>query len=48
VLGELAVRSNDPGTAAACFRKSLQLAGTKSEHQFLSKRLQSCEAQISA
>lgn len=46
VLGELASRANDPGTAAVYLRKSLQLAETKSEHQFLTKRLQSCEAQL--
>jgi RNA polymerase sigma-70 factor (ECF subfamily) len=46
VLGEFEAQLNDPLAAAGYFRKSLQLAETRSEKQFLSKRFQACEAQI--
>jgi RNA polymerase sigma factor (sigma-70 family) len=42
VRGEFEMRLNHPEAAAEQFRKSLQLAETKSERMFLSKRLQSC------
>jgi RNA polymerase sigma factor (sigma-70 family) len=42
VRGEFEMRLNHPKAAAEQFRKSLQLAETKSERMFLSKRLQSC------
>src|SRR6266496_6725239 len=42
VRGEFEMRLNHPEAAAEQFRKSLQLAETKSERTFLSKRLQSC------
>jgi RNA polymerase sigma-70 factor (ECF subfamily) len=45
-VGELECQLNDPLAAADHFRKSLQLAETRSEQQFLSKRLQACEAQF--
>ncbi|MBI4324969.1 MAG: sigma factor, ECF subfamily protein, partial [Chloroflexi bacterium] len=45
VLGEFEARLNHANEAAAHFRKARQLAGTQSERQFLSKRLQACEAQ---
>jgi RNA polymerase sigma factor (sigma-70 family) len=48
VLGEFESRLNDPLAAAGYFRKSLQLAETKSEQQFLSKRFRACEEQLSA
>jgi RNA polymerase sigma-70 factor (ECF subfamily) len=48
VLGEFEARMNDPLAAAGYFRKSLQLAQTKSERQFLSKRFRACERQIPA
>jgi RNA polymerase sigma-70 factor (ECF subfamily) len=48
VLGEFEARLNDPLAAAGYFRKSLQLAQTKSERQFLSKRFRACESQIPA
>jgi RNA polymerase sigma factor (sigma-70 family) len=48
VLGEFESRLNDPLAAAGYFRKSLQLAETKSEQQFLSKRFRDCEQQLSA
>jgi predicted RNA polymerase sigma factor len=48
VLGEFEARLNDPLAAAGYFRKSLQLAETKSEQQFLSKRFRACEEQLSA
>jgi RNA polymerase sigma-70 factor (ECF subfamily) len=48
VLGELEARLNDPLAAAGYFRKSLQLAETKSEQLFLSKRFRACEDQIHA
>jgi len=47
VLGEFESRLNDPLAAAGYFRKSLQLAETKSEQQFLSKRFRACEEQLS-
>ncbi|MDB6021890.1 MAG: putative polymerase, sigma-24 subunit, subfamily [Pedosphaera sp.] len=43
VLGEFELRMNHLQSAAAHFRKSLQLAEIKSEQVFLSKRLQACE-----
>jgi RNA polymerase sigma factor (sigma-70 family) len=46
VLGEFEAQLNDPLAAAGYFRKSLQLAETKSEQQFLSKRFRDCEDQI--
>jgi RNA polymerase sigma-70 factor (ECF subfamily) len=46
VLGELEAQLNDPLAAAGYFRKSLQLAETRSEQQFLSKRFRACEEQI--
>ena len=48
VLGEFQAQLNDPRAAAGYFRKSLQLAETKSEQRFLSKRFRACEAQIPA
>ena len=48
VLGELEAQLNDPLAAAGYFRKSLQLAETKSEQLFLSKRLLACDEQIPA
>ncbi len=42
VRGEFEMRLNHPQAAAEQFRKSLQLAETKSERTFLSKRLESC------
>jgi RNA polymerase sigma-70 factor (ECF subfamily) len=45
VLGELELRLNHTQSAAAHFRKSIQLAEIKSEQAFLSKRLQACEDQ---
>jgi predicted RNA polymerase sigma factor len=45
VLGELEARLRHSHTAAAHFRKSLQLAEIKSEQVFLSKRLKACEDQ---
>jgi RNA polymerase sigma-70 factor (ECF subfamily) len=46
VLGDFEARLNDPVAAAGYFRKSLQLAETKSEQLFLSKRFKDCEDQI--
>jgi RNA polymerase sigma factor (sigma-70 family) len=43
VLGELELRLNHRGAAAAHFRKSLELTEMKSELMFLKKRLQVCE-----
>ena len=43
VLGELESRLNHTQAAAGHFRKSLDLAGIKSERAFLAKRLQACE-----
>jgi RNA polymerase sigma-70 factor (ECF subfamily) len=48
VLGELEAQMNRPQAAAGHFRKSLQLAEIKSEHTFLSSRLQACEEQMRA
>lgn len=48
VLGEFEAQMNDPLAAAGYFRKSLQLAETKSEQQFLSKRFRACEEQALA
>jgi len=48
VLGEFEARLDDPQSAAGHFRKSLELAGTRSEQQFLAKRFQACEARILA
>ncbi len=48
VLGEFEAQLNDPLAAAGYFRKSLQLAETKSEQLFLSKRFRACEEQILA
>ena len=48
VLGEFEARMNDPLAAAGYFRKSMELAETKSEQLFLSKRFQACEEQIVA
>lgn len=46
VLGEFEARADDPLAAAGYFRRSLQLAGTRSEQRFLSKRFEECEKQI--
>src|SRR5947199_7685253 len=46
VLGEFEAQLNDPLSAAGYFRRSLQLAESKSEQVFLSKRFQACEAKI--
>ena len=43
VLGEFESRLNHMQAAAGHFRKSLDLAGIKSERAFLAKRLQACE-----
>jgi RNA polymerase sigma factor (sigma-70 family) len=48
VLGEFESQLNDPLAAAANFRKSLDLAETRSEQHFLSKRLQASEEQVLA
>jgi RNA polymerase sigma factor (sigma-70 family) len=48
VLGEFEAQMNDPLAAAGYFRKSVELAGTNSERQFLSKRFRACEEQIAA
>ena len=48
VLGELEARMDDPLAAAGYFRKSLELAETKSEQVFLAKRFQACEEQLVA
>jgi predicted RNA polymerase sigma factor len=48
VLGEFESRLGHAQTAAAHFRKSLQLAAIKSEQAFLSKRLQACEERAGA
>ena len=48
VLGEFEERMDDPLAAAGYFRKSVELAETKSEQLFLSKRFQACEEQIVA
>jgi RNA polymerase sigma factor (sigma-70 family) len=46
VLGEFEAQSNDPLAAAGYFRRSLQLAETRSEQVFLSERFRACEEQI--
>ena len=46
VLGEFEAQLNDPLAAAGYFRRSLQLAETRSEQLFLSKRFRACEDQI--
>jgi RNA polymerase sigma-70 factor (ECF subfamily) len=43
VLGEFEAQLNDLPAAASYFRRALQLAETKSEKSFLSKRLRECE-----
>lgn len=43
VLGELEWQRNEPGAAAAHFRRAFQLAGLKSEQHFLNRRWQECE-----
>lgn len=43
VLGEFESRLNRPQAAAGHFRKSIQLAGTKTEEVFLTKKLRACE-----
>jgi RNA polymerase sigma-70 factor (ECF subfamily) len=48
VLGEFEARANDPLAAAGYFRRSLQLAGTRSEQRFLSRRFEECEKRIEA
>src|SRR5438128_11908699 len=48
VLGEFEAQMNDPLAAAGYFRRSLQLAETKSEQLFLSKRFRACEDQLHA
>ena len=48
VLGEFEAQLNDPLAAAGYFRRSLQLAETKSEQLFLSKRFRACEDQLHA
>jgi RNA polymerase sigma-70 factor (ECF subfamily) len=46
VLGEFEAQLNRSQAAADHFRESLRLAEIKSEKTFLSKRLQSCEAEV--
>jgi RNA polymerase sigma-70 factor (ECF subfamily) len=46
VLGEFELRLNHYDAAADHFRKSLQLAHTKSEQRFLSGKLAMCEQQM--
>jgi len=46
VLGEFELRLNHYEAAADYFRKSLQLAHTKSEQRFLSGKLEMCEQRI--
>jgi len=46
VLGEFEAQLDDPLAAAGYFRKSLQLAQTESEQDFLSKRFHACEQEI--
>jgi RNA polymerase sigma-70 factor (ECF subfamily) len=48
VLGEFESRLHHTRAAAAHFRKSLELAEIRSEQEFLTKRLQACEAQVKA
>jgi RNA polymerase sigma-70 factor (ECF subfamily) len=47
VLGDFESRLNHPQSAAVHFRKSLELAETKSEQAFLAKRLRACEQRAS-
>jgi RNA polymerase sigma-70 factor (ECF subfamily) len=47
VLGEFESRLGHARAAAGHFRKSLELAGSKSEQAFLAKRLQACEETVS-
>jgi RNA polymerase sigma factor (sigma-70 family) len=47
VLGEFESRLGHARVAAGHFRKSLELAGIKSERVFLAKRLQACEEAVS-
>jgi len=46
VLGEFEAQLVDPLAAAGYFRKSLQLAQTESEQDFLAKRFHACEQDI--
>jgi len=46
VLGEFEAQLDDPLAAAGYFRKSLQLAQTESEQDFLSKRFHACKQEI--
>jgi RNA polymerase sigma-70 factor (ECF subfamily) len=46
VLGEFEARLQHTKAAARHFQKSLELAETRSEEQFLTKRLQACENQV--
>ena len=48
VLGEFEEQLNDPLAAAGYFRKSMHLAGSKSEQKFLLKRFRACESQLRA
>jgi RNA polymerase sigma factor (sigma-70 family) len=48
VLGEFESRLNDPLAAAGYFRKSMQLAETRSEQLFLAKRFRDCEEKLAA
>ena len=43
VLGEFEARLNHSHAAATHFRRSLQLAGIRSEQEFLSKRIEACQ-----
>lgn len=45
VLGEFEAQLNDAQAAAGHFRRSLQLAGTRSEQLFLANRFRACEEQ---
>jgi RNA polymerase sigma-70 factor (ECF subfamily) len=46
VLGEFESRMNEPLAAAGYFRKSIQLAHTSSERQFLARKFRACEERI--
>ena len=46
ILGEFESRLNHAQAAAGHFRRSLQLAGIKSEQAFLAKRLRACEGKM--
>jgi RNA polymerase sigma factor (sigma-70 family) len=48
VLGEFEAQLDDPLAAAGYFRKSLQLAETRSERLFLSKKFDACEERLRA